>query len=95
MFQDNNCLTEISSASSYFKGYCFSWNILGHKDIDFYIRNIKHIRCYDCKNFGHIENECRNKSMDRCRQYGKKSNKHIYIRKYKKDESTKNQEKEG
>ena len=32
--------------------------------------------------------------MDRRRQYGKQSNKHIYIRKSEKYESTKNQEKE-
>jgi len=45
-------------------------------------------------NFGHIAKECRDKSMDHNRQYGKKSNKKIYIRKYEKDESINNQEKE-
>ena len=80
MFQANNCLIEISSASRYFKGYCFSCNIFGHKAIDFYIRNMKHIIRYACNKFGHVEKECRNKSMDHHRQYGKQPNKNIDIR---------------
>jgi len=94
MFQANNYLIERSSASRYFKGYCFSCNLFGHKAIDCYRRNMKHIRCYACNKFGHIAKECKDNSMDRRRQYGKKSNKHIYIIKSGKDESTKNQEKE-
>jgi len=26
--------------------------MFGHKAIDFYRRNMKHIRCYDCNKFG-------------------------------------------
>ena len=94
MVKANNNHIERSSASRYFKGYCFSCNLFGHKAIDCYRRNMKHIRCYACNKFGHIAKECKDNSMDRRRQYGKKSNKHIYIIKSGKDESTKNQEKE-
>jgi len=70
MFLANNHLTERSSASMYFKGYCFSCNMFGHKSIDYYRRNMKHIGCYACNKFGHVAKECRNTSMDRHRQYG-------------------------
>jgi len=33
--------------------------MFGHKAIDFFRRNMKHIRCYACNKFGHIEKECR------------------------------------
>ena len=33
----------------------------GHKAIDCDRRNTKHIRCYACNKFGHIERECRSK----------------------------------
>lgn len=49
---------ERSSASRYFKGYCFSCNIFGHKAIDCYRRKMKHVRCYACNKFGHIAKEC-------------------------------------
>ena len=52
---------ERSPASSYFKGYYFSCNMFGHKAIEFYIRNMKHIRCYACNKFGHIAKECMRK----------------------------------
>jgi len=41
MVQDHH--TERSSASRYFKGCCFSCNIFGHKAIDYYRRNMKHV----------------------------------------------------
>lgn len=59
MVQANNRHIERSSASRYFKGFCFSCNMFGHKDIDSFRRNMKHIRCYACNKFGHIEKECR------------------------------------
>jgi len=52
---------ERSSASKYFKGYCFSCNMLGHKVIECYRGNMKHVRCYACNKFGHTEKECRRK----------------------------------
>ena len=52
---------EISSASRYFKGYCFSYNMFGDKAIDCYRRNMKHVRCYACNKFGHIAKECMRK----------------------------------
>ena len=61
MFQANNHLTERSSASRYFKGYCFSCNMFGHKAIDCYRRKMKHIICYTCNKFGHIAKECKSK----------------------------------
>ena len=61
MFQANKDLTERSSASRYFKGYCFSCNMFGHKAIDCYRRNMKHMRCYACNKLGNIAKECRNK----------------------------------
>jgi len=33
--------------------------MFGHKDIDCYRRNMKHIRCYACNKLGHIAKECR------------------------------------
>ena len=59
MVQDHH--TERSSCSRYFKGYCFSCNMFGHKSVDCYIRNMKHVTCYACKKLGHIAKECRNK----------------------------------
>jgi len=59
MVQDHH--TEISSASRYFKGYYFSCNIFGHKAINYYRRNMKHVICYACSKFGHIARECRRK----------------------------------
>ena len=59
MVQDHH--TERSSCSRYFKGYCFSCNMFGHKAVDCYRRNMKHVRCYACDKFGHIANECRRK----------------------------------
>jgi len=44
MVQDRH--TERSSTSRYFKGYCFSCNMFGHKSIDYYRRNMKHVRYY-------------------------------------------------
>lgn len=61
MVQANNRHTERSSASRYFKGYCFSCNMFGHKAINCYRGNMKHIRCYACNKFGHIAKECRRK----------------------------------
>lgn len=55
---------------------------------------MKHIRCYYWNKFEHIAEEFSDKSMDCHRQYVKQSNKKISIRKYEKDESIKNQEKE-
>lgn len=52
---------ERSSASRYFKGYCFSCNMFGHKAIDCYRRNMKHVRCNACNKSGHIAKECRRK----------------------------------
>jgi len=31
--------------------------MFGHKATGFYIRNMKHIRCYACNNLGHIAME--------------------------------------
>ena len=53
--------SERSSRSRYFKGYCFSCNMFGHKVVDCYRRNMKHVRCYACNKLGHIAKECRNK----------------------------------
>ena len=61
MVQANNHHTKTPSASRCFKGYCFSCNIFGHKAINCYRRNIKHVRCYACNKFGHIAKECRTK----------------------------------
>jgi len=55
MVKANNNHIERSSASRYFKGYCFSCNMFGHKAIDCYKGNMKHIRYYSCNKFGHIE----------------------------------------
>lgn len=96
IFQANNRLTERSSTSNYFKGYCFSWNIFGHKAIDCNRRNMKHkyydcsahIRCYACNKFGHVAKECRNKSMDHHIQHGKQPDKNIDVRRPKKEGST-------
>ena len=54
MVQDRH--TERSSRSKYFKGYCFSCNMFGHKAIHYYKRNI---RFHACKKLGHIAKECR------------------------------------
>jgi len=35
--------------------------MFGHKAIDYYRRNIKHLRCYACNNFGHIAKKCMRK----------------------------------
>ena len=35
--------------------------MFGHKSIDYYRRNMKHMRCYACNKFGHIANECMRK----------------------------------
>ena len=59
MVQD--CHTERSSHSRFFKGYCFPCNMFGQKAIDYYRRNIKHVRCYVCNKFGHIANKCMGK----------------------------------
>ena len=59
MVQD--CHTERSSRSRYFKGYCFACNMFGHKAIDYYRMNMKNVSCYACNKFGHIARECRNK----------------------------------
>jgi len=61
MVQANNCHTKISSSSRYFKGYCFSCNMFGHKATNCFRRNMKQIRCYACNKFGHIAKECRRK----------------------------------
>jgi len=61
MVQANNHHTETSLAPRHFKRYCFSYNMFGHKAIDFYRRNMKHVRCYACNKFGHIVKECRRK----------------------------------
>jgi len=61
MVQANNHHTEISSASRYFTGYFFYCNMFGHKAIDCYRGNMKHIICYGCNKFGHIAKECRRK----------------------------------
>lgn len=55
---------------------------------------MKHIRCYSCNNFANVAIECKNKSMDHCRQHGKKPNKKTNIKKSKKCGSTNKQEKE-
>jgi len=57
MVQDHH--TERSSNSRYFKVYYFACNMFGHKAIDCYRRNMKHIRCYACNKLGHIAKECR------------------------------------
>ena len=54
---------EISSHSRYFNGYFFACNMYGHKAVDCYRRNMKHVRCYACNNLGHIAKECRNKAQ--------------------------------
>ncbi len=59
MVQDHHI--ERSSRSRYFKGYCFSCNMFGHKAIDCNKRNMKHVRCYACNKFGHKARECRSK----------------------------------
>ena len=61
MIEANNRHTERSSTFSYFKGYCFSCNMFGHKAINSYRWNMKHIICYDCNKYGHIAKECRRK----------------------------------
>eukprot|EP00253_Pinus_taeda_P032782 PITA_32782 len=61
MSQDHH--TERSSRSRYFKGYFFSYNMFGHKAIDCYRRNMKHVRCYACNKFGHKVRECRRKNQ--------------------------------
>jgi len=33
--------------------------MFGHKAIDYNRRNMKHVRCYVCKKFGHKVKECR------------------------------------
>lgn len=43
---------------------------------------MKHIRCYACNKFGDVAKECRNKSMDHHRQYGKQPNENNDIRKH-------------
>ena len=43
MVQANNHHTETKLASRYFKGYCFSCSMFGHKAIDYYKGNMKHI----------------------------------------------------
>jgi len=35
--------------------------MFGHKAIDYFLRNMKHIICYACNKFGHIAKECRRK----------------------------------
>ena len=57
MVQDHH--TKRSSRSRYFKGYCFSCNMFGHKAVDCYRRNMKHVRCYACNKLGHIARESR------------------------------------
>jgi len=59
MVQDHH--TERSLHSKYFQGYCFSCNMFGHKAVDCYRRNMKHMRCYACNKLGHIAKECRKK----------------------------------
>ena len=59
MAQDHH--TERSSRSRYFKGYCFSCNMFGHKAVDFHRRKMKHVRCYICNKLGRIAEDCRNK----------------------------------
>ena len=61
MVQANNYHIERSSNSRYFKGYCFSCNMFGHKAINFCRRIMKHITCYACNEFGHIAIECKKK----------------------------------
>ena len=61
MVQANDHHTERSSTSRYFKGYCFSCNMFGHKSIDYFRRNKKHIICYDHNKLGYIAKECRTK----------------------------------
>ena len=61
MIQANNRHIERSSTSRYFKGYCFSHNMFGHKAINCYRGNMKHIIFYACNKFGHISKECRSK----------------------------------
>ena len=58
MFQDRHTR---SSRSRYFKGYYFSCNMFGQKEIDCNRRNMKHVRCYACNKFGHKARECRSK----------------------------------
>jgi len=90
-YQANDCFTKTSSASRYlgfFKGYCFACNIFGHKAIGCNRRNMKqkyydsfsHIRCYACNKFGNVAKVYRNKSMDRLRQHGMKSDKNIDVK---------------
>jgi len=50
---------ERSSRSRYFKGYCFSCNMFGHKAIEYFRRNMKHVRYYACNKLGHIAKECK------------------------------------
>ena len=50
-----------SSHFRYFKGYCFACNMFGHKAIDCYRKNMKHVRFYECNRFGHKVRECRRK----------------------------------
>jgi len=57
MVQDHH--TKRSSCSRYFKGYCFACNVFGHKAIDCYRSNMKHVGCYACNKLGHIAKECR------------------------------------
>ena len=59
MVQDHH--TERTSRSRYFKGYCFACNMFGHRAVDCYRRNMKHVRCYACNRLGHIAKDCRNK----------------------------------
>ena len=62
-FQDHHA--ERSSHSRYFNGYFFSCNMFGHKAVDCYRRNMKHVRCYACNNFGHKSKYCTNKAHDK------------------------------
>jgi len=64
MVQDHH--TERSSSSKYFKGYFF--NMFGHKAINCYRRNMKHVRCYACNKFGHIAKECRRRFWASCQK---------------------------
>ena len=55
---------------------------------------MKHIRCYACNKFGHVEKECRNKSIDFCKQHGRQPDKKLNIRKFEKGGSTNKKENE-
>jgi len=83
MVQDHH--TEISSHSRYFNGYYFACNMFGHKVIDCYRRNMKHVRCYACNKLGHRAKECRNKVQGPYQK--KKSSSHLKIWKKKEVQS--------